>query len=119
MEITTTARHFDLTPKERSYCEERLQRLTRYFDQTREALVTLSREKNRFTAEITLKVGGGPDLVSREETPDLVASIDGAVDALEQQLKKHKGRLQDRRVKGDKVGAMLAATEEEEEENES
>jgi putative sigma-54 modulation protein len=112
MELTTTARHFDLTPKIRSYCEERVTRLTRFFDQIREASIILSREKNRFSAEITLKVGGGADLVSSEETPELFAAIDGAVDALEQQLKKHKGRLQDRRVKGDRVGAVLAAEEE-------
>lgn len=108
MVLTTTARHFTLAPETKAYGEEKIRRLSRYFDQIQGGSLTITREKSRFEAEISLHVGGGADLVSREESTDLTAAIDGAVDRLERQIKKHKGRLIDRREKGEKVGPALA-----------
>ena len=113
MDITTTARHFDLTSEIKDHTEKKLNRLARYFDRIHEAHVILTKEKFRYSAEITLRVGGGADLVGREETPDVFGSIDGAVDRLEGQVKRHKGRLKDRRGTGEKLGSVLAAEEEE------
>jgi len=96
MEITTTARHFELTPAIREHGEKRLQKLTRYFDRITKTNVVLIREKHRQIAEITLHVNGS-DLVSREESNDLFLSIDRAVDNLERQIKRHKERLIERK----------------------
>ncbi len=114
MDIYTTARHFDLTPEIREHTENKLKRLARYFDRIHEGHVILTKEKFRYLAEISLRVGGGADLVSREETPDVFSSIDGAVDRLERQVKRHKDRLKDRRGSGEKVGSVLAVEGEEE-----
>jgi putative sigma-54 modulation protein len=108
MDVSTTARHFDLTPEIRDYGEQKLSRLSRYFDQIREGTITITKEKFRFMVEISLRVGGGPDLVSREETPDVFTAIDGAVNSLESQVRKHKGRLLDGREKAEKLGPALA-----------
>jgi putative sigma-54 modulation protein len=113
MEIQTTARHFDLTPELREYSESKLRRLARYFDQIHEGTITITKEKFRYLAEINVRVGGGADLVSREETPDVYSSIDGAIDRLERQVRRHKGRLMSRRAGADKVGQTLAAEDEE------
>jgi len=98
MEITTTARHFELTPAVREHGEKRLQKLTRYFDRISKVNVVLIREKHRQIAEITLHVNGS-DLVSREESNDLFLSIDRAVESLERQIKRHKERLVERNRK--------------------
>jgi putative sigma-54 modulation protein len=98
MEITTTARHFELTPTVREHGEKRLQKLTRYFDRIAKANVVLVREKHRQIAEITVHLNGS-DLVSREETNDIFLSIDRAVDSLETQIKRHKERLVERNRK--------------------
>ena len=108
MDVSTTARHFDLTPEIRDYAEQKVSRLSRFFDQIREGTITITTEKFRFMVEISLRVGGGPDLVSREETPDVFTAIDGAVNGLESQVRKHKGRLIDGREKGEKLGPALA-----------
>jgi putative sigma-54 modulation protein len=95
MEITTTARHFELTPAVREHGEAKLQKLTRYFDRISKANVVLIREKHRQIAEITLHLNGS-DLVSREESNDLFLSIDRAADNLERQIKRYKERLVER-----------------------
>ena len=108
MVLHTTARHFNLAPETRAYGEEKIRGLARYFDQIYEGSLTITREKSRFEVEISLHVGGGADLVSSGESSEPMAAIDGAIERLERQVKKHKGRLIDRRSKGEKVGPVLA-----------
>jgi putative sigma-54 modulation protein len=110
MEITTTARHFELTPAIREHGEKRLQKLTRYFDRITKTNVVLIREKHRQIAEITLRVNGS-DLVSREETNDVFLSIDRAVESLERQLKRHKERLVERSRKENGLKGLEPAAE--------
>ncbi len=119
MDITTTARHFELSPKTREHAEEKLQRLDRYFGKIFDATVTITKEKFRYQTEISLKVAGGPDLVSREETTDVVTSIDGAIDRLERQVKKHKNKLVDRREKAESTSSVIAAKQAESEAGEA
>lgn len=111
MDIQTTARHFELTADVREHGEEKVKRLARYFDQIHDASITITKEKFRYKAEITLVVSGGGDFVGTKETTDAIASLDGAVEALEQQIKKHKGRLIDRREKREKTGEAFADAE--------
>jgi putative sigma-54 modulation protein len=108
MDIQTTARHFELTTDVREHGEGKVKRLARYFDQIQDASITITKEKFRYKTEITLAVSGGGDFVGTEETADAITSLDGAVDALEQQIRKHKGRLIDRREKREKTGEALA-----------
>lgn len=111
MDITITARHADLSDSVKAHTDEKLSRLDRYFDGIQEAAVIVSKEKFRYQCEITLKVAGRADLVSTEETAELLSSIDGAIDRLERQVKKHKGRLVDRREKAERVTSVLADEE--------
>lgn len=111
MTVTTTARHFDLPDDVRRHGEEKLRRLSRYFDQIQDAAITITKEKFRYKTEITLTSGGGGDFASSEETDDLTTSLDGAIGALESQIKRHKGRLIDRREKRTKTGEAFAEAE--------
>jgi len=77
--------------------EKKLARLERYFDGIQDAKVVLSyagspHVERRAKAEIQLNVPGGLIRVE-EEDPDLYAAIDRAVEVLEKQLKRFKGRL--------------------------
>jgi putative sigma-54 modulation protein len=96
MEITTTSRHFKLTPDIKEMVEKRIGKLSRYSDQIQEAHLILAQEKYRHIAELTLRARGG-DLISREETGELVGAIDAVVDRMERQLKKLNARLKDRK----------------------
>jgi putative sigma-54 modulation protein len=118
MEINTTARHFDLTPKVRAHGEERVQKFLRIFEQIQNCSLTLTKERTHFRAEITVHAAGGADLVGTDEHEDLFNAIDRAADRVESQLRKHKGRLS-RKGRGDKVGMALAAEAEQSDDDET
>ncbi|MCK4546260.1 MAG: ribosome-associated translation inhibitor RaiA, partial [Candidatus Eisenbacteria sp.] len=92
MQITTTARHFELTPALKDHIEERLSKLTKYFDQLIRSHVTLSVQKHEHMAEISLH-GSNVDLNGRGKSEDMYVSVDLAVDKLERQLRKFKEKI--------------------------
>ena len=114
MQIHTTCRHTRLTPAIKRHLEERLAKLER-FATIREAHVVLETEKYRQIAEIQLKTRDR-EVLCREESRDMIASIDLAVDRLERQLKKLKEKRSTRilhdgtRTNGDETrGAVRSA----------
>ena len=96
MNITTTARHYDLAPALKDYAEGKVQHLKKYFDHIVNAHVIFSLEKYRQRVEITLHVNG-KDFVTLQETEDMYLSVDRAVDKLEEQLKRYRGKLKRRK----------------------
>lgn len=92
MNISTTARHYDLAPALRDYAEGKVQHLKHYFDHIVNAHLVFSLEKYRHKVEITLHVNG-KDFVSIEESDDMYASVDRSVEKLEGQLRRHKDKI--------------------------
>jgi putative sigma-54 modulation protein len=107
MKLQITTRHFDMTPDLRSYAEERVRKIKRYFDHIIEVNVILTTEKHRQVAEVTLHLNG-TDLVGTAESGEMKMSVDQAVARIEAQLKRHKGRLTDRKGRTS-LGAALGA----------
>ena len=110
-------RNVEITDAIRNYLEKKLARLERYFDGIQDAKVVLSlagspHVERRAKAEIQLNVPGGLIRVE-EEDPDLYAAIDQAVEVLEKQLKRFKGRLLGRRRPGLAQPAAIPEVEEE------
>jgi putative sigma-54 modulation protein len=97
MEITTTSRRFKLTPEMKEQAEKRISKLSRYSDQILEAHLILAQEKYRQIAELSLHIPGS-DLISREETAEMLTSIDRVVDRMERQLRKLNARQKDRKA---------------------
>ena len=97
-------RNVEVTEALKNYVERKAERLDRYFDQIVDAKVVLSiagspHVERRAKAEIQLNVPGG--IVRVEESdPDMYAAIDRAVEVLEKQLKRFKGRLMGKRHSG-------------------
>jgi len=93
-------RNLDITDAMRSYAEEKLSRLTRFFDQVVDAKITMSYRAGRpepATVEVQVNVPNG--IVRAEENgADTYAAIDLVVDKLERQLKRFKGRQLARRT---------------------
>ncbi|HWP57214.1 MAG TPA: ribosome-associated translation inhibitor RaiA [Candidatus Acidoferrales bacterium] len=98
--VSVTFRHTQPTAALKSYVEEKLKKIGKYFYRPLEAHVVLSVDsKDRQLAEVTLQTRR-LKLHGREETADLYAAIDLAVDKIEQQIRKHKSKLQKKRTKG-------------------
>ena len=96
MKVTTTSRHYDLTTALRDYAESKVHNLKKYFDQIENAQITFSLEKYRHTVEISVHVNGG-DFQAKEVSEDMYASVDGALEKLERQILKFKGKIKSRK----------------------
>lgn len=94
MKTTVTGRHIEVTPALKAYVEERINRLARYSHQATEASVILTVEKYRHQADVTVNVNGAM-VQATEETSEMYASIDQAVEKIERQIKKLNDRLHD------------------------
>lgn len=89
MQINITARHLNLTQPLADYVRKKVERCERYFDEIAWAQVILSVEKYRQVAEVIIHVGKHV-FRAKEESIDLYAAIDLAVDKMDKQLKKQK-----------------------------
>jgi putative sigma-54 modulation protein len=99
MNLTISGHHLDVTPALREYVINKLDRVTRHFDQVVDIAVVLSVEKQkekerRQKAEVNLHVKGR-DIHVEHANEDLYAAIDQLVDKLDRQVCRHKDRVQD------------------------
>lgn len=94
MQISITGHHMDITEALRSYVESKFNRLERHFDKMTNIHVILGVEKERQKAEATIHVNRG-NIFANDEHEDMYAAIDGLIDKLDRQLKKHKEKLSD------------------------
>ena len=116
MNITTTARHYQLTPALKEYAETKIQQLTKYFDNIVNAHIIFALEKYRHSVEASIHVNG-KDFNSREESEDMYVSVDRVVEKLERQIQKYKGkRFGKKSPKLAEIGVSLPPEDQEEEE---
>jgi putative sigma-54 modulation protein len=94
MQLSITGHHIDVTPALREYVGAKLVRLERHFDNMTDIHCVLTVEKLAHRAEATVHLGGGTiHAVAVEQ--DMYAAIDGLVDKLDRQVKKHKEKATD------------------------
>ena len=93
MKVIYTGRHVDVSEALRTFAEERFQKMTPYLDDIIDVHITLSVEKHRHTAEVSVKTRGS-DFLASTETDDMYASLSQALDKLETQAHKHAGKQQ-------------------------
>ena len=120
MKFTITDKKLDISDDLRAYAEKKIGKIDRLFrDGESEAFVTFSRERGRYTAEVTLKNNGMFYRVS-ETTGDMFASVDSACASIERQIRKNKTRLAKKLKSGpidwDVPQGIVSAEEEEAEE---
>ena len=93
MQITITARHFELTTSVKEYAEKEIRGLKKYFEQIMIADMILRVEKNRNVVELNIKVKK-LNLISKASQKDMYTAIDNAVKKVEKQIKRYIGKLQ-------------------------
>ena len=99
MNLTISGHHLDVSPALREYVVNKLERVTRHFDQVVDITVLLSVEKLkekdlRQKAEVTLHVKG-KDIFVEQCSEDLYAAIDQLMDKLDRQVCRYKDKVQD------------------------
>jgi ribosomal subunit interface protein len=107
--LTLTARHLELTEALRSYIEEKVGRIERYTMKPVSAIVTLMVERYRHIVDISLNIHG-TYVQAKGESNEMYGSIDKAVEKIERQMKKYKGKNQ--RKKGSLEDVIIKAAPE-------
>jgi len=92
MQINLTGHHIDLTDSMKAYVNEKMSKLERHFDQVTDTHVILTVEKQGHKAEATVHMSGN-NVFADCIDDDMYAAIDGLVDKLDRQVKKHKEKL--------------------------
>ena len=96
MNINFTARHADITPEIKKYCERRLRSLEKVLGHKLSADLVLSVEKYRHRVEINVKIKRAL-LNAVEETNDMMSSLGLAFDNIEKRVKKERDKLRERK----------------------
>ena len=94
MQLSVTGHHVEVTSALREYVDTKLARLERHFDHVSDIHCILTIEKLSHKAEATVHLSGGiihADAVAQ----DMYAAVDGLIDKLDRQVKKHKEKLTD------------------------
>ncbi len=96
MQIELTGQNMEITQALRSYLTEKLERVERHFGNLISAHFVMRLEKVEHFAEGTIHVGGRPNPIHAEaSSEDMYAAIDGLVDKLDRQVRRHKSKLKD------------------------
>ncbi len=91
MHLAITFRNFEASESLKDHTRERLERLVRNLDRACTAHVVMSLERHLHHADLTVTTGALV-LRAKHATPDMYASVDQAVDCLEEQLRRDKDR---------------------------
>ena len=105
MKIKIAGRHTDASPALRDYIIDRTEALERFFDRIVSVDVVLSAEKERQIADFHAHLTNRKQINAREESTDMYASIDKAIDRLKRQIVKFKDQLQDVKIRPTTEGA--------------
>lgn len=107
MNINIRSRKNDVTPAMREYAEKRLRKFDKMLGGVDDVAVLHDVVKDTHTVEVTIMVDG---VVLRSEVSgaDMYVCVDGAVDKLERQVRKHKTRLEKRFRKEAQKASMQA-----------
>ena len=92
MQLTLTGHHVDITESLRNYVDSKFEKIERHFDHVVDVQVILTVEKLRQKAEATVHLSGS-NIYADDTQEDMYAAIDGLIDKLDRQVKKHKEKI--------------------------
>lgn len=95
MQISISARHGHLSATTQTKITRKVDKLRKYFDRLTGIQVTVDLEhRDAVKVEVRISAEHAPEFVATETAGELFAALDAVVHKLEQQLRKHKERIQ-------------------------
>jgi putative sigma-54 modulation protein len=96
MDIKISSVHFDADKKLIDFITKKVNKLVKFYEEIIGAEVILrlenSQELDNKVSEIKLSIRGN-DLFAKKQSKSFEESTDNAIDALRQQIEKHKGKI--------------------------
>ena len=96
MSVEYTGRQYEATPAVRKQIDQGLAKLHKILGTTFKTNVILAAEKHRHIAEITITVRTHP-IVGVAEAGDMISAVGEALERIERQALKYKGRWRDKK----------------------
>lgn len=104
MTVVVTSRHMEVTPPLKSFAEQKVTKLTRYYDRIQEIEVVLEANKDSVRVEVIVNAEHKNMFIANVDGADAYACIDQCVDKLERQLSDHKKKVRNRKHPDDADG---------------
>ena len=102
MEVTVTGKHIDITDPIRQYAQEKIGRLTKFYDRITSVQAIADRyDSHRYQVELVAHVEGHEHFVATAQNDDLYACLDETVDKMGRQLHDYKDKLRNHKHAGD------------------
>jgi ribosomal subunit interface protein len=95
--ITITGRHMDVTPAMKTFAEEKVNKLTKYYDRIQEIEVVFDAQKAGTSVEVIVNAEHNDMFIAREGDGDAYVLLDQCVTKLERQLTEHKKKHRNRK----------------------
>ena len=96
MNITYSGHNVKITDDIHRYILKRAQKIEPRFSEMQEFNVILKSEKNRFEAEVKV-LAPRASFYAKHKTHKIISALDGALDKVISQIRKHKEKVKDRR----------------------
>ena len=98
MHTLITARHVDLTPEQKQYAEDKLSKLTKYYDLVQEIEVIVEQaEHAQFHVEVIVTAEHHNRFIANCTCDKIESCIDSCFGKLERQITEHKNRHRNRK----------------------
>lgn len=99
MSIEITARHLHATRELQDYARSKAEFMMESFSRVEHVHVILDVQKHLFSAEVVVQAKNHVRVEALESTDNMKASIDGAIDKTERQLRKLRDKVQEHRAR--------------------
>ena len=103
MQISISGRHGHLSPATQDKITEKVEVVRKFFDRMTAIGVTVDLEhRDRPSVELRVRAEHHDEFVAVEEAGTVFAALDGAIEKMENQLRRFKERLKEHRAVGHK-----------------
>lgn len=111
MKFNITGRNINVSDKTEEQITKKLGKLGKFFKEDTVANVTLSKQKDTYTIEVTIPIKGSI-IRAEEKSDDLYVSIDLVEEVLERQIRRHRTRLIDKTQSAESFSSLFVEEEE-------
>jgi putative sigma-54 modulation protein len=116
VQINITVRHGSLGASTQERITEKVEPLRKFFDRVTAMNVVVDLEHREApTVELLISAEHHEEFVARAQAETVLAGIDGVIDKMEQQLRKHKEKLKGHKATSPKHLEAPVASEDDEE----
>ena len=110
MHIQVSGQQIDIGDALRTHVDEKLNTgVAKYFDHTLDAVVSFTRERERFLCNVQVHVYSGLTMRADASATEIYAAFDAAAARIEKQLRRHKSRIKAHKGRGPAADEPLAA----------